>query len=74
MWQPTLPGMGESHAVPPGKLGRIYQALPPEERAAYLDALHDRSVPAEHLVAALAQMDQHVSASLIRTFRRVSSR
>lgn len=74
MWQPTLPGLDLPRDLPPGRLGDVYQALPPEERTAYLDALHDRSVPAEKLVTALARFDLKVSASLIRTFRRTSPR
>ena len=74
MWQPPLPGMPEEREIPPGRLGDIYRALPPEERTPYLDALYDRSVPAERLVAALLRFDLKVSASLIRTFRRTSSR
>lgn len=71
MWQPTLPGLDLPKDIPPGRLGDIYHALPPEERMPYLDALNDRSIPAERLVAALAEkFDQHVSASLVRTFRR----
>lgn len=72
MWQPALPGLPEAHEIPPGKLGAIYWALPPNERTIYLDTLYDRTVPAEKLVAGLARLDQHVSASLIRTFRRTS--
>lgn len=71
MWQPMLPGMSRAKDIPPGRLGDIWRALPPEERATYLDALHDRSLPAEKLSAALAQMGQKASPSLIRTFRRL---
>lgn len=70
MWQPALPGIDPPKGIPPGRLGDIYHALPPEERMPYLDALNDRSIPAEQLVAALARLDQRVSASLIRTHRR----
>lgn len=75
MWQPPLPGMSEPRDVPSGRLGEIYKALPPEERTPYLEALHDRRIPAEKLVAALARFDLQVSvsASLIRTFRRTSA-
>lgn len=70
MTQPSLPGLDPPADIPPGKLGAIYEALPPGEQGPYLKHLRDRSVPAEKLVAALARLDQHVSASLIRTYRR----
>lgn len=74
MWQPTLPGFEQSVEIPPGRLGDIYWALPPAERGPYLEALADRTIPAEKLVAALARLDQRTSASLVRTYRRTSSR
>jgi len=72
--QPSLPGLEGPDNVPSGRLGDIYEALPPEERAPYLQALHDRAVPAERLVMALARMGHSVSASLIRTYRRMELR
>lgn len=73
MWQPPLPGMDLPGDVPPGRLGDIYRALPPEERMPYLDALADRTIPAEKLSAALARLGHTASASLIRTHRRASA-
>lgn len=70
MWQPTFPGMESMSPVPQGKLGDIYNALPPDERLPYMRALNDKTVPAEKLVTILARMGHTVSASLIRTHRR----
>lgn len=74
MWQPTLPGLDLPRDIPSGRLGDIYKALPPEERAPYMDALHDRSITAEALSGALAQMGFTASSSLIRTYRRLHVR
>lgn len=71
MWQPTLPGMSQSSHLPESpRLRDIYYELPPEERTTYLDALNDRTLPAEKLVQALSRFEIKVSASLIRTHRR----
>lgn len=74
MWQPMLPGMSRAKDIPPGRLGDIWHALPPDERMPYLDALADRNVPAETLSAALARLGQTASPSLIRTHRRTMAR
>lgn len=71
MWQPTLPGLDLPKDIPAGRLGDIYNALPPEERGPYMEALHNRSVPAERLSVALARLGHTASPSLIRTHRRL---
>lgn len=71
MHQPSLPGLEDPGPIPAGKLGDIYEALPLEEREPYLLALRDRTVPAEHLSQAVAQLGFQVSPSLIRTHRRL---